>query len=232
MRVGMFDSGIGGLTVLKSFLKHHPNNEYVYYGDTLNMPYGDKSKEELLNLAKKIIEFLQSKNVDIIVIACGTVSSNIYNELKEFCKVPIYNIISEVKDYILKREYKKVLVMATSATVSTHVFKNMNQEIINEVACPKLVPLIENNKLDLLDEVLDEYIDKKEDYDAIILGCTHYSIIKEKIKNKMNSNTEIIELGEIVAKNIKLKESNKNLELYFSKEMPNLSDNINKILLL
>lgn len=232
MRIGMFDSGIGGLTVLKSFLKHHPNNEYIYYGDTLNMPYGDKTKEELLEKSKKIIEFLQSKNVDIIVIACGTVSSNIYNELKEFCKVPIYNIISEVKDYILKREYKKVLVMATSATVSTHVFKNMNQEIINEVACPKLVPLIENNKLDLLDEVLDEYIDKKEDYDAIILGCTHYSIIKEKIKNKMNSNIEIIELGEIVAKNIKLKESNKNLELYFSKEMPNLSDNINKILLL
>lgn len=232
MRIGMFDSGIGGLTVLKSFLKHHPNNEYIYYGDTLNMPYGDKTKGELLEKSKKIIEFLQSKNVDIIVIACGTVSSNIYNELKEFCKVPIYNIISEVKDYILKREYKKVLVMATSATVSTHVFKNMNQEIINEVACPKLVPLIENNKLDLLDEVLDEYIDKKEDYDAIILGCTHYSIIKEKIKNKMNSNIEIIELGEIVAKNIKLKESNKNLELYFSKEMPNLSDNINKILLL
>lgn len=232
MRIGMFDSGIGGLTVLKSFLKHHPNNEYIYYGDTLNMPYGDKTKEELLEKSKKIIEFLQSKNVDIIVIACGTVSSNIYNELKEFCKVPIYNIISEVKDYILKREYKKVLVMATSATVSTHIFKNMNQEIINEVACPKLVPLIENNKLDLLDEVLDEYIDKKEDYDAIILGCTHYSIIKEKIKNKMNSNIEIIELGEIVAKNIKLKESNKNLELYFSKEMPNLSDNINKILLL
>lgn len=232
MRIGMFDSGIGGLTVLKSFLKHHPNNEYIYYGDTLNMPYGDKTKEELLEKSKKIIEFLQSKNVDIIVIACGTVSSNIYNELKEFCKVPIYNIISEVKDYILKREYKKVLVMATSATVSTHVFKNMNQEIINEVACPKLVPLIENNKLALLDEVLDEYIDKKEDYDAIILGCTHYSIIKEKIKNKMNSNTEIIELGEIVAKNIKLKESNKNLELYFSKEMTHLSDNINKILLL
>ena len=84
MRVGMFDSGIGGLTVLNSFLKYHPNNEYIYYGDTLNVPYGTKTKEELFELSTKIIRFLENKNVDIIVIACGTVSSNIYEKLKVF----------------------------------------------------------------------------------------------------------------------------------------------------
>lgn len=230
MRIGMFDSGIGGLTVLKSFIKNHPNNEYIYYGDTLNIPYGDKSKEELLSLSKSIIEFLQSKNVDIIIIACGTVSSNIYNELKEFSRVPIYNIISEVKEYISKHDYKNILVLATSATINTHIFKNMNPSIITEIACPKLVPLIENNKFDLLDETLNEYIDETKDYDAIILGCTHYPIVKDKIKNKLKSNTEIIELGEILAKSIVLKESKKNIELYFSKEMPNLNENINKII--
>lgn len=76
MRIGIFDSGIGGLTVLKKLLQEKPNNDYIYYGDTINLPYGDKTKEQLLNLAKKDIEFLLSHNVDLIIIACGTVSSN------------------------------------------------------------------------------------------------------------------------------------------------------------
>ena len=99
MRIGMFDSGVGGLTVLKSFIKYHPNNEYFYYGDTLNVPYGDKTKEELIELSKKIIKYLENKKVDIIIIACGTISSNVYDDLTKITNIPIYSIIKETINY-------------------------------------------------------------------------------------------------------------------------------------
>ena len=124
MRIGMFDSGVGGLTVLKSFIKYHPNNEYFYYGDTLNVPYGDKTKEELLELSKKIIKYLENKKVDIIIIACGTISSNVYDDLTKITNIPIYSIIKETINYVLDRKYNKTLLIATSATVNSHIFKN------------------------------------------------------------------------------------------------------------
>ena len=89
MRIGVFDSGLGGLTVLEALIKKNPQNEYVYFGDALNIPYGDKSKEELLKLSSKIVKFLESKKVDIIVIACGTLSSNVYSELDDLTTTPI-----------------------------------------------------------------------------------------------------------------------------------------------
>ena len=83
MRIGVFDSGLGGLTVLKSLSSKYPNNEYIYFGDTLNMPYGNKTREKLYELSSKIVEFLIKQKVDLIVIACGTISSNNYQELKK-----------------------------------------------------------------------------------------------------------------------------------------------------
>ena len=94
MRVGLFDSGIGGLTVLKTLKEKYPHNDYIYYGDTLNIPYGNKSKEELLKLSKNNIEFLLNKKVDIIIIACGTISSIFINELIKLYNIPIYSIIN------------------------------------------------------------------------------------------------------------------------------------------
>ena len=134
MRIGMFDSGVGGLTVLKAFLKKHPNNEYVYYGDTKNVPYGNKTKEELLKLSTGIIKYLESKNVDIIIIACGTVSSNIYEELKQVTKIPLYSIIEEIPNYIEEKEYKHVTVMATSATINSHIFKQKIKVSVKEIS--------------------------------------------------------------------------------------------------
>lgn len=230
MRVGMFDSGIGGLTVLNSFLIHHPNNEYIYYGDTLNVPYGTKNKEELFELSKKIIEFLESEKVDIIVIACGTVSSNIYNQLKEITNIPIYSIISELPEYIKENNYKNVLALATPATINTHIFKNTLSTNVIEVACPKLVPLIEEKNEEMLDKVIKEYLIDIDKIDAIILGCTHYPLIKKQIEKNINKNIDIIELGEILARKIELNESFQNIELYFSKETEKLHKNVEDIL--
>ena len=94
MRIGLFDSGVGGLTVLKKLIAKYPHNEYIYYGDTLNIPYGDKTKEELLALAIKNTKFLLNKEVDMIIIACGTVSSNCLKELKvKYSDIPILSIV-------------------------------------------------------------------------------------------------------------------------------------------
>jgi len=93
MRIGVFDSGIGGLTVLKELMKYHPEQDYIYFGDTKNLPYGTKSKEELLSVASKVVEFLIEQGSQIIFIACGTVSSNIYQELSSKYDIPIVNII-------------------------------------------------------------------------------------------------------------------------------------------
>ncbi len=229
MRIGLFDSGIGGLTVLKSFLKYHPNNEYFYYGDTKHLPYGEKTKEELYEYSKNIINFLLEKKVDIIIIACGTVSANLYDKLKEEYNIPIYSVISELPKYLEEKQYKNTLVLATNATVNSHTFKRIIKSNVTEVACPKLVPIIENNKYDELKEALDTYLNNLNEIDSIILGCTHYPIIRKYIEEKAN-NIDIIDMGEILAKRIEVIDSKHDIHLYFSKITDNLQENINKIL--
>ena len=109
MRIGIFDSGIGGLTVLKELVGKYPHNEYIYIGDTLNVPYGDKSMEDLIKFSSKIIDYFIAKNTDIIVIACGTVSSNILEELLKIYSIPIIDIISPTIEYIKKNNYDKIV---------------------------------------------------------------------------------------------------------------------------
>ena len=100
MKIGMFDSGLGGLTVLKEFIKKYPNNTYIYYGDTKNLPYGTKSKQELIKLVTKIISFFEKKQIDIIIVACGTISSTCLDEIKKMTNIPVYDIISPTIEYL------------------------------------------------------------------------------------------------------------------------------------
>ena len=230
MRIGMFDSGIGGLTVLKSFIKDHPNNEYIYYGDTLHVPYGDKTIDELYKRVSVIIDFLKKKNVDIIIIACGTVSSNLYERLKEEVNIPIYSVISEIPKYIEEKNYSNILVMATSRTIDSHVFRNRIKSNVIEMACPKLVPAIESGKDSEIDAILDEYLKNINNIDSLILGCTHFPLVKEKIKSKVGDAVDIIDMGEVLSKNIDIKDTKYSLELYFSKVDDIINENIKKIL--
>ena len=230
MRVGLFDSGIGGLTVLKEFIKYHPNNEYYYYGDTLNVPYGDKTIDELYECVTKIINYMLDKKVDIIVIACGTVSANLYERLKNELSIPVYSVISELPKYIEEKKYKKTLVLATTASINSHIYKNKLKNEVIEVACPKLVPIIESGDYKALDAALDEYLIEKDNIDSIVLGCTHYPIIKEYIKDKVPSNVDIIDIGELLAKKIELVDSYKSLDFYFSKKTKITEEYVNKLL--
>ena len=143
--IGMFDSGIGGLTVLKEYLKLMPNENYIYYADTKHLPYGDKTKEQIISYAEEIVETLLAKNVKAIVIACGTASSLAYEHLKAKYDMPLFDIITPVAKTITA---KNIGVIATQGSVNSHVWENKIREFHPEVtvtskACPKLVPLAE-----------------------------------------------------------------------------------------
>lgn len=219
MRVGVFDSGIGGLTILKSLLENHPNNEYIYFGDTLNIPYGEKTNDQLKDLSDKIIRFLISKKVDMIVIACGTISSSIYDEIKNKYDVPIYDIINPITNQLKKLKIKKALLIATDKTIESKKFeeklKSANMELYTQ-ACPKFVPIIEHKSKDLLEIELGEYLYqyKNLDIEVVIPGCTHYPIISGEIGDYLN--VDILDIGLIVAKSLDIEYSINDLKVYFS----------------
>lgn len=219
MKIGIFDSGIGGLTVLKNLYNHYPNNEYIYLGDTLNLPYGSKSKKELEELASKDIEFLLSKNVDIIIIACGTVSSNCYKYLLNKYNIPIYDIITPTLEYINKSDFKNIGIIATEATINSHIFKNnlFNNKVVYEIKTPAFVPLIESNNYKEITKEIDNYLKEyKDKLDLLVLGCTHYPIIKDYLNNYFDNKIKLLDMSEPLLE--KIKDNNKsNLNIYFSK---------------
>ena len=228
MRIGVFDSGLGGVNVLKSLIKKYPNNEYIYFGDTKNLPYGNKSKEELMHLASNAIDFLLTKNVDIIIIACGTISSNCYHELKEKYHLPIYDIISPTIKYLENSKWDKIGVIGTSKTIESNIFDLSNKKVLMK-ATPNLVPIIENNHvLENKEEIINDLMCFK-DYDVLVLGCTHYPVLKDIIEDDLNIKT--LDMGEVLTNQISLANDDRyQLELYFSLISANLVMSINNIL--
>lgn len=206
MKVGVFDSGIGGLTVLKKLKEKYPFNDYIYYGDTLNIPYGEKDKDTLYKLSSRIVEFLIKNKVDLIVIACGTVSSNCYQELKKNYNIKIIDIISPTIDYIKRNNFSSIGVIATTKTIESHIFKNNLKVPVEEVACSEFVDLIETNNLKKIN--VDKYL-KNIKSDTIILGCTHYPLIRNKIKRNCIDMADNISLNENKGRG--------SVNLYFSK---------------
>lgn len=232
MKVGIFDSGIGGLTVLNELIKKYPNNQYCYFGDTANIPYGNKDKQQLEKLANYIIKFLLTKEVDMIIIACGTVSSTIYSELINKYSIPICDVITPTIDYINKSDIGTIGLIATPATVNSKVFENNISKSIVSRQCPMFVPLIESDKVDSeeMNNALHEYLNCFKDSEALILGCTHYPILSDKI-NDLLPQIKLINMGIILANNLKLDNNSfPKVELYFSKIDNILTNNINHII--
>jgi len=217
MKIGMFDSGVGGLTVLKSVYDKYPNNEYIYIGDNKNSPYGDKTKEELYSYATRIIDYFIEKDIKLIVIACNTICSNILPLLKEKYKdITLIGVIDSTINSFIKRDKKNVLVIATNKTISSNVYEEKIKDINNHInvyslATPELVPMIEHG-VDTTD-ILHKYFEPYRDIDSIILGCTHYKIIEDKIEK----NVEIINSSDGVVEELDRYLDNKNvskLEIY------------------
>ena len=217
MRIGVFDSGVGGLTVLQSLIKKYPSNEYIYIGDNANCPYGNKTKAQLFKYSIKIIDYFINNKVDIIAIACNTVCSNIFDKLKQKYKdTIIIGVIDPTINEFIKKEKKNVLVIATEQTIKSKIYEtkihNINKNInVYSLATPKLVPLIEKNLR--TKEVVYEYLKLYQNIDSIILGCTHYKLIEKDIQK----NITIINSSDGILKVIKkylINNNKKSIKIY------------------
>lgn len=186
--IGFFDSGIGGASVLKEFLKIMPNENYIYYSDSANNPYGDKEDSELLNISKNNVEYLLKQNCKCIVIACNTASLKTKDQLREIYKdVPIFSIEPAYKMVYDYAYQKPTIIMATKGTIESTNFNELFQKYDNHktvlLPCKGLADIIEvgdSEKIDsYLKELLSEYNGKVEN---VVLGCTHYAFIKTEIQ--------------------------------------------------
>ncbi len=229
MRIGLFDSGIGGLNVLSCLLKKYPHHEYIFFGDTINLPYGNKKKEELFSLASDAIDFLISKKVDMIIIACGTISSTCFHDLKKKYSLPLYDIISPTVNYLIKSNYHDIGVIGTTRTIESNIFM-INKKNILMKSTPSFVPIIENNQIEEKREEIEEELKCFKNCQILVLGCTHYPMLKKIITDNMH--LEVLDMGECLVNSLELNNNTDSLiELYFSKIDENLQKNIQNIIL-
>lgn len=189
--IGFFDSGVGGLTVFEKVKKILPNEDYLYFGDLKNIPYGEKSKEELITIADSIFRFFETQNVKAVIMACNTTSANTYEELKDKYNFKIYPIIQSCASVIAKLPIKKIGVFATEATIKSGVYAhelkkhNPNLEVF-EMSCPPWVNIVENKtqnepeSINAVNFYLHKMLENKPD--RIILGCTHYPYLLDILR--------------------------------------------------
>ncbi|NLC87559.1 MAG: glutamate racemase [Clostridiaceae bacterium] len=217
--IGMFDSGVGGLTVLKEVIKQNPKENIIYLGDTKSFPYGSKSKDSIIELTKKGIEFLISKNVKIVIIACGTATSQALEEVKDNYPIPVIGIIDSTVEYIKNNEkLKKIGIIATAGTIRSNGWQNKIESKIKDVvilnkSCPLLAPMAEEGwtENEIAKLTIREYLKELKNIDCLILGCTHYPLFKKIIQEELGQSVEIINTGEKLSKDLEkeLKESKK-----------------------
>ena len=195
--IAFFDSGVGGLTVFEKLKKILPNETYLYYGDTKNMPYGEKTETQLIEFADKIFHFFEQKQVKAVVMACNTTSAITYDKLKNNYNFRIYPIIQSVSKVIAQQDIKRIGVFATPATINSHAYskeikKYNNDTEIFEIACPEWVKIVENNELNQPEsfEKIKEKIKEMEIHtpEKIILGCTHYPFLLGTLKQFLPEN--------------------------------------------
>ena len=224
--IGVFDSGVGGLSVLKELAKVLPNENYIYYGDSLNAPYGDKTKQEITELSMNIVKYLIDNGVKAIVIACNTATSAAAKTIREkYPNIPIIGIEPAIKPAIEEHEGENILVMATEATIKLDKFnelKNKYDNVANiiPISCSGLADKIENN-LEVT-QLLESYlIPYKNKVNAVVLGCTHYPFVKKEI-NQVLGDIDFYDGAHGTAINLK--------NQLKKKEQLNLSVNLGKII--
>ena len=191
--IGVLDSGLGGISVLRELVKLMPGENFIYYGDSANAPYGTRIPEEVIDLTKKDVEFLLERGAKAIVVACNTATSVAIKELRAAYEevLPVIGIEPALKPAVKANEHSKVVVMATPMTLSQTKFNSMmhiyeDDANIIKMPCPGLVEYIESGVLE--GPVLDAYLEKqfapydKAEIDAVVLGCTHYPLIREVIQ--------------------------------------------------
>lgn len=200
--IGVFDSGVGGLTVVREIVRQLPNENIVYFGDTARVPYGSKSQNTIIRFSEQIIRFLKTKEVKAIVIACNTASALALDAVRDEFDIPIMGVIVPgARAAVETTQNRKVGVVATDATVRSGMYTKIIQEMdpsieVVEKACPLFVPLVEEGlkKHQVTQLMIQYYLEsmKKTDIDAMILGCTHYPLLRSRIREYMGENIQIV----------------------------------------
>ncbi len=210
MRLGLFDSGIGGLTVFKKVVELSPNTSFVYLADTARLPYGLRTSNEIIEIAEEISFWFSHQNIDAFLVACNTTNSIALDVIKKRLNVPVFDLIESVSSVI---EENRVGVLATPSTVKTSAYTNAilgfkPKTFVIEQPCPEFVPLIEMDQLKL-DEIRDVAIGYlqpllKENIESLILGCSHYPLISPLLVKLLPSNVKLIDPAEALSLKLKL----------------------------
>ncbi|MEX8548978.1 MAG: glutamate racemase [Mucilaginibacter sp.] len=212
--IGVFDSGIGGLTVANAINKLMPKEALVYFGDTAHLPYGDKSPEAIKYYSLKIAKFLMDEGCKAIVIACNTASSLAYHDLKLFLgnQIPIYSVIDPVVDFMTATDrFQNIGVIATRATIKSNIYAQKIQQKkpglnVHSLATPLLVPMIEEGFFNdqISSTLIHTYLSDPvlQGIDSLILGCTHYPLIRNEIAAYYHPEIAIVDNTEIVARHL------------------------------
>ena len=224
--IGIFDSGIGGLTVAHAVTTLLPNENIIYFGDTAHLPYGDKSSSAIQAYSIKICNVLLQQKCKVILIACNSASAAAYELVREYVgsKAKVMNVIDPVIDYLsITYSEKTIGSIGTKQTVNSNIYKkkvdNLAKEItLKSLATPLLAPMIEegffNNTIS--ESIIQEYLRNivLDDIEALILGCTHYPLIKTQIEHYYQGKVNVLDTSEIVAKSVeKYLSENQNLNV-------------------
>ena len=200
--IGVFDSGVGGLTVAREIMRQIPNERIVYFGDTARVPYGSKSKDNIIKFSRQIIRFLQTENVKAIVIACNTASALALDEMQQEFDLPILGVVKPGEKVAVETTAnKRIGLIGTEANIRSGVYtryiKSLDDEAkVFEKACPLFVPLVEEGWLhdDITLQVASRYLEelKEKDIDTLIMGCTHYPLIRSTIRKVMGDKVNLV----------------------------------------
>ncbi len=219
--IGVFDSGLGGLTSVKQLISVMPNEDIIYFGDTGRVPYGNKSPETIIRYTKDDIKFLLEHNIKIIIAACGTASSVALPVIGDSCKVKLVGVLEPACRAAVRRTRSgRIGVIGTAGTIASGKYAQIIKELMPEAevfstACPMFVSIVENGyaESEVARIVANDYLGalKKENVDTLILGCTHYPLLERVIGDIMGADTELISPGLEVAEYVKklLTEENK-----------------------
>jgi glutamate racemase len=208
--IGIFDSGVGGLTVAHAIKQILPGESLVYFGDTAHLPYGDKSAESIRYYSGKITEFLLDHKAKVVLVACNSASASAFDTLKqEFQERAILiDVIDPVVDYLSTRNFRKIGVIGTKRTISSGTYDQKLKEkapatSVVSMATPLLVPMIEEGFIfdDISNAIIRTYLSNEtlSGIEALILGCTHYPIIRNQISKFFNFNVEVVDSARIVS---------------------------------
>lgn len=212
--IGIFDSGIGGLTVAAAIHERMPHERLIYFGDTAHLPYGEKSGKTIQGYAERITKFLLRNECKGIVIACNSASATAYAQVKEVTptEIPVINVIDPTVEYVAQKYRKgKIGVIGTKATVNSRSYakriKKINPNLmVSMLATPLLVSMVEEGFFDnrISQAIINNYLEKStlKHINALILGCTHFPLIKPEVDSFYSGETEVIDSSSIVARSL------------------------------